>query len=98
MQDAFFEWDDDKADGNKEHGVTFEEARKAFDDLHSIDLYDKDHSTMNEARFVRIGLTEKGVLFVIYVMTEEGRVRIIHARKASKALVNMYEEERGQDE
>ena len=57
MEDAFFEWDDGKAEDNlRRHYVSFEEARLVFDDPHGIDLYDEDHSTRDEKRFICIGL------------------------------------------
>ena len=38
MTDADFEWDDAKAARNAiKHGVTFDVAREAFDDLNSIE-------------------------------------------------------------
>ena len=38
MRDADFEWDDAKAVRNAiKHGVSFDDAREAFDDLNSIE-------------------------------------------------------------
>jgi uncharacterized protein len=45
MRDDEFEWDDRKAKRNdREHGVTFEIARLAFDDPNAIDRLDLDES------------------------------------------------------
>lgn len=42
MRDDEFEWDDRKAARNlREHGVSFEEARQAFDDPNHV-MYDDD--------------------------------------------------------
>ena len=43
MQDAFFEWDDDKAASNlAEHDVSFEEARTVFGDSARVGFYDEE--------------------------------------------------------
>jgi uncharacterized DUF497 family protein len=96
MRDAFWEWHDDKAELNlRRHHVSFEDAQQAFNDPYSLDIYDEDHSTVDERRFIRLGLTPKGVLFVSYTLRND-RTHIIHARKASKALEKEYEKYRGQ--
>ena len=80
MRDADFEWDDEKAARNAiKHGVTFDVAREAFDDLNSIEEADPDP---DEDRWQLTGRTQTGLLLVIYV--ERGpRIRIISARKAT---------------
>jgi len=97
MQDADFEWDDDKADRNAvdHEGVTFEEAKQAFADPYGIDVYDDDHSTATETRFIRIGFAGATLLLVNHTIVEE-RIRIISARKASKTWERQYEKERGE--
>jgi uncharacterized protein len=94
VQDAFFEWDDEKAAANRRHhGVSFDEARLVFDDIYAIELHDRDHSTSREPRFIRIGLAGMRLLFVSYTMSGQ-RIRIIHARAANKQMERIYESER----
>ena len=80
MRDADFEWDDVKAARNAiKHGVSFDMAREAFDDVNSIEEADPDP---DEDRWQLTGRTRSGLLIVIYV--ERGPlIRIISARKAT---------------
>lgn len=89
--DGRFEWDEDKAALNAaKHGVTFAEACEVFDDPHEVEFFDRDHSE-REARFARVGFSGKRLLLVIFTM-RAGRIRLIHARKASQTLAKMYAE------
>jgi hypothetical protein len=56
-----YEWDEDKATVNlSKHGVTFEEAKTAFNDPLYVDFYDPDHS-YGEHRYILIGSHIKDV-------------------------------------
>ena len=85
-----FEWDSAKATANaRKHGVTFEEATTAFDDPRSIDAPDIEDPT----RFVLIGFSHlANLLFVVHAERGE-RIRIISARKATRAQRRKYEED-----
>jgi len=86
-----FVWDQKKNRANvRKHGVSFDEARTAFNDAHAVLFYDPDHS-MDEDRFVLLGMSfQLRVLVVCHCFREsETVVRIFSARKADKA------EERG---
>ncbi len=79
-----YEWDPIKAELNfRKHGVSFEEALAVFDDPASLDKYDDAHSE-NEPRFNIIGMTEGGIVFVVYTDREPDVIRIISARKATR--------------
>lgn len=84
-----FEWDHDKAQKNwRKHGITFEQAKYVFDDPFAVYLVDDAHSD-NEERFVVIGMTPIGLLFVSF--TNRFRtIRIISARRASPAMHRIY--------
>jgi len=87
-----FEWDEEKADKNlKKHGVGFNEAKTVFNDPFSLTIYDPDHS-VNEHRYVDIGLSSKGRLIVVSYSEKGERVRIISCRKAAKKERKAYEE------
>ena len=91
-----FEWDINKEIRNiKVHGVDFSEASEALDDEFGLDDFDDSHSDVSEYRYSRIGLSLKGVLFVIYTIRDENGVyRIISARKAEKSEEKLYWEAR----
>lgn len=84
MSDASnFEWDDDKAYTNwRKHGVTFEQAIRAFGDHFAIEEID-DREDYGEERINLIGMCSDIMLHVTY--TDRGeRIRIISARRAEK--------------
>ena len=80
MRDADFEWDNAKAARNAvKHGVSFDDAHEAFDDLNSIEETDPDP---DEDRWQLTGRTRTRLLLVIDV--ERGRrIRIVSARRAT---------------
>jgi uncharacterized DUF497 family protein len=86
-----FEWDDQKAVENlAKHGVSFGEATEVFYDPHAIEDYDVGHS-VDESRFVIIGLSTRRLLYVVYAERAADLVRIISARKADRAEQEIYE-------
>ncbi len=87
-----FLWDPKKAAANlRKHGVGFEEAASVFGDPLSDTFDDPDHSD-DEKRFIIIGRSRNGrILFVAH--TDDGRdIRIISARRLTKAELDQYEE------
>ena len=87
-----FDWDPVKAEANrKKHRVAFPEAATVFGDRLSVTFPDLDR-VHNEARFVMIGVSEKGHTLVV-VHAERGNViRIISARRATRHERKFYEE------
>ena len=87
-----FEWEAAKAEANAaKHGVRFEEAASAFDDVHALDAPDR----FVNGRFVLIGRSARDrVLFVVHAVRSHDRIRIISARKASPAQRKAYESAR----
>jgi len=87
-----FEWDASKARRNLvKHGVSFEEATTAFQDVCSVTVADPLHSE-SEDRFVMLGRSCECRLLVV-VHTERGdRIRIISARPATRTEARQYEE------
>jgi len=87
-----FEWDEEKALRNiDKHGVNFEEGVTIFHDPLSISIDDPDHS-VNEERFIDIGVSESGRLLVVSYSERTGKIRIISCRKATKKERRQYEE------
>ena len=88
-----FDWDPDKAASNdKKHGVSFPEAATAFGDPLSVTVSDPDRS-LEEARFILVGLSFRGRLVVVAHAETEDSIRIISARPATNAERLAYEQE-----
>ena len=86
-----FEWDARKAASNFiKHGVSFTEAVEVFYDPNALEDYDELHSSA-EARFFVIGLSSRRLLYVTYAETKSSVIRIISARKPTKAERKIYE-------
>ena len=87
-----FEWDDAKAKANlKKHGVPFAEALTTFVDPLARILDDPDHSE-TEVREIIVGDSTKPRLLVVGFTERSGRVRLIHARPATRAEQKRHEE------
>jgi uncharacterized protein len=87
-----FEWDPVKAELNlKEHGVSFDEATTVFRDTLSITISDPDHSD-SEDRFIDIGMSHRMQMLVVSYTERKDKIRIISARRATKAERKNYEE------
>ena len=82
MRDDLFEWDDAKAASNlRKHGISFDLARRAFEDPLALERLDLD--VMDEERLLLTGMADGSFLTVVFA--ERGtRMRIISARKASR--------------
>ena len=86
------EWDSTKAQKNeKKHQVSFLEAASVFHDPLAITGEDPDHS-IDEARFITFGLSSAGRLLTISHTYRNEKIRIISARRATKAEKVIYEE------
>jgi uncharacterized protein len=87
-----FEWDTRKAARNlKKHGVSFGEALTVFADPQARIFDDPDHS-IDERREIIIGYSRRPRLLVVGFTERAGRVRIITARRASRAETTRHEE------
>ncbi len=89
------EWDLKKAESNLEkHGISFEEAASALLDPNALTM--EDASAEREPRWVLVGMSNQArLLTVIYTVrisdeNADDIVRIISARKATKAEANFY--------
>jgi hypothetical protein len=91
MEDVEFEWDDEKAESNlKKHVVSFEEGATIFNDPQIATIFDPDHS-VDEERYISIGISVQGNLLVIVHTEREERIRLISCRKATDAERKTYE-------
>jgi uncharacterized protein len=89
-----FEWDENKAARNEaKHGISFEDATRAFYDSYCVESLDETHSD-EETRFNLIGLSAYGLLYIVYTVRGEDTVRLISARYADSREERIYEEAR----
>jgi uncharacterized DUF497 family protein len=84
-----FDWDNPKAATNwRDHGVTFDQAIKAFRDPFAIEEID-DREDYGEERINLLGMCNGVILHVTY--TERGEhIRIISARRAQRHEQDHY--------
>jgi hypothetical protein len=84
-------WDTKKAASNpKNHdGVTFEEARNVLFDPFALTREDSD--SVQEQRFVTLGMGGKGRILVVVYTYHEETIRIISAWKANEPQRRRYE-------
>ncbi|MDP8995961.1 MAG: BrnT family toxin [Pseudomonadota bacterium] len=92
MNDGEFQWDDTKAAQNfAKHGVSFDAAKRVFEDPFAVE-YSDDREDYGEERFIIIGLIETRLVFVAFTMRDE-IVRIISARAAEPFERREYHEQ-----
>jgi uncharacterized DUF497 family protein len=93
-EDGCFEWDEEKSQLNKElHGLYFDEILPVFDDPYILELYDRDHSSLEETRYRGLAeLQDFIILYLSYTEPENGRTRIISVRPAEPIEEKMYYE------
>jgi uncharacterized DUF497 family protein len=82
-------WDQAKNKINqKKHKISFEEAVTVIESAEYAQIMD---NTSDEHRFKAIGMSTKSrVLLVVYCYRDEDMIRIISARKATKAEVKIW--------
>ena len=91
-----FEWDERKGELNaRKHGISFSEARSAFEDERGVLIADPDHSD-DEDRFILLGMSSRArVLVVVHCYRSEDEIiRLISARRATRAESRRYPEAR----
>ena len=89
-----FEWDEAKAQRNvARHGVAFSFAAKAFKDPLAVDGID-DSMDYGEQRCWMIGFADAVLLTIVYT-ERHGRIRLISARRATRAEHGRYSSENG---
>jgi uncharacterized DUF497 family protein len=91
------EWDDRKARANKaKHGVSFEDAVAVLEDALSMTFRDPDHS-IEESRFLTFGHDLSGRILVVAHADRGEAVRLISARRVTRAERRQYEEGKPKD-
>lgn len=88
-----FDWDPAKAKRNqKNHGVSFDEAKSVFYDDFARQFYDEAHSEQ-EDRFLLLGVSNMSRILLIChcELGDKNTIRIISARKATAKERQLYE-------
>ena len=92
MNEDDFEWDDAKAAQNyADHGVSFEVARRIFEDPFATERLD-DRQDYGEDRYSILGMVDGRILYVAYTL-RNGTSRIISARGAEPDERRRYHED-----
>jgi uncharacterized DUF497 family protein len=92
-----FDWDPVKAQTNiGKHGVDFERAATVFRDPLAVTIPDEKHGE-TEARWITLGKDTVGRYVLVihtfeWLTNDRGRVRLISARRPTKAEIFDYEE------
>jgi hypothetical protein len=87
-----FEWETAKAASNmRKHGVSFDEAGSVFLDQLAVSGPDPDHS-VGESRYITFGVSSLGRLLAVSHTYRPGAIRIISARRVTRAERKIYEE------
>ena len=88
------EWDQKKAHANlRDHNVSFAEAATVLTDDHALTRDDPD--SIEEQRFVTLGMSATGALLVVvYTHREPDIYRLISSWKANKPQRALYEKHR----
>jgi uncharacterized DUF497 family protein len=93
-----FEWDPEKASVNlNKHGLDFERAATVFLDPLAVTIPDDEHREA-EVRWVTLGRDAGGRYALVihtfeWLADERGRIRLISARRPTKAEIRDYEEQ-----
>ena len=92
MNNITFTWDENKNHINQDkHKISFEEVKTVFYDFEALVIDDPEHSE-EEERFIILGLSKTANLLVVChcYRKNEMVIRIISARKATKAETKYY--------
>ena len=93
----YFDWDPKKAKANlNKHKVSFEQAAGILIDPLAITVFDEPHSE-GEDRWATIGMDSNGAVLVMVhtfypIERDAARIRVISARKATRAEAKRYKE------
>lgn len=87
-----FEWDAAKAAANvRKRGVSFDEAGSVFLDQLALSGPDPEHS-LGESRYITFGMSSLRRLLAVSHTYRPGAIRIISARRVTRAERKLYEE------
>jgi uncharacterized DUF497 family protein len=86
-----FTWTEEKNQlKKKKHGFFLSEVVDVFDDSHLIDWYDKEHSSIDEDRYICLGRWHDAVILFVVFTEQDEEVHVIMARKAEPIEERLY--------
>jgi uncharacterized DUF497 family protein len=92
VREQQYEWDPAKAVANlRKHGISFEDAVSAFDDVNAI--FATDYVDPARTLLIAFAVVGNRLLAIIFIEIALDVLRIISARPATKAERKRYEEE-----
>lgn len=84
-------WDSNKNDLNiKNHGISFVDAIRVFDDIFYIEQYDSYHSNIDECRYKNIGMIDSRFIVTIITTDRNGYKRVISSWEATPMEKEVY--------
>ena len=93
VDDLNFVWDEAKNHRNiLKHGISFQTAAYVFLDNLRLEQVDQAHSTLDEIRYVTIGMVHD-ILTVVYCERNDDTdsvIRLISARHATETEIKLY--------
>ena len=86
-----FTWTEDKNQLNKKkHGFYLSDIVDVFDDPHLIEWYDKEHSSIDEDRYICLGRLQDTVILFVVFTEQSDDIHLIMARKAEPPEERLY--------
>ncbi|MDR9404597.1 MAG: BrnT family toxin, partial [Halothece sp. Uz-M2-17] len=73
----------------RKHGISFADAEFVFFD--PLAIHDVDPDSLEEERFIALGMSNSGVLLVVVYAMRGETFRLISARRATSQEVKFYE-------
>ena len=88
-----FTWTEEKNHLNKKkHGFYFSEILDVFEDPHLLELYDVEHSTVEEERYICLGHWKDFIILSVVFVENDSDIRLITAREATPKERKIYDE------
>ncbi len=89
-----FEWDENKNKINiTKHGISFRSALQVFFDENRVEVYDDIHSSLEEDRYITVGMINEIYIIATVCYTVRGEdetIRLISAREATRSEKEGY--------
>ena len=86
-----FTWTEEKNRLNKKnHGFFLSEIVDVFDDPHLLDWYDREHSSMEEDRYICLGRLHDAITLFVVFTEQDDDIHLITARKAEPVEERLY--------
>ena len=86
-----FTWTEEKNQLNKKkHGLYLSEVVDVFNDPNLLEWYDSAHSSIDEDRYITLGILHDTVILFVVTADKNNNTQIITARKATAKEKELY--------